>query len=166
MAAALAMPINPVVEVPQLVVAEARSVSNQSRPKVALYRWNFRNDWCDAVDAETDRFLELGYTHRTYICKVFSQPVDGTVALNRWNLTKIDDWVSVLETASADMERFGYRGKKLLGYIYVQPRANTQPINRWNLPATGDWVTVPESASADMERFGYTNKTLIGYAPL
>ena len=136
-----------------------------AQDKVAIYRWNLGNDWVEARADDEAGMLNAGYTHRTFVGYLFREPVEGTVAINRWHFVKTDDWVTVREDESSSMVRFGYTDKVLLGYAYATPRSNTVPLNRWNLIKTGDWVTVPETASADMQRFGYTNKTLVAYAP-
>ncbi len=150
-----------------LIIALSMSLSAycQNTEKVAIYRWYINKDWVDARDDEGEKLVGWGYKNKTFVCYLFKEPQNGTVAINRWNLVSSGDWVTVPESASADMERFGYTSKILLGYAYPVPRANTVAINRWFLERDQDWASSPESASADVQRFGYINKTLIAYTP-
>lgn len=137
----------------------------QNSEKTAIYRWNIKKDWVEARADEGETLAGYGYKNKTFVCFLFKEPQEGTIAINRWNLSSTGDWVSVPESASADMEKFGYTSKILLGYAYPTPKANTVAISRWYLERDKDWVTVPENASADMQRFGYINKTLVAYTP-
>jgi hypothetical protein len=150
-----------------MIIALSLSLSaySQNAQKVAIYRWNINKDWVEARQEEGETLAGYGYKNKTFVCYLFREPQEGTVAINRWNLASTGDWVSVPESASADMERFGYTSKILLGYAYPSPKANTVAINRWYLDRDKDWVTVPESASPNMQRFGYINKTLVAYTP-
>jgi hypothetical protein len=132
---------------------------------ISIYRWNHGNDWVDAREDEEANMVKFGYKNQTFVCKLYAEPKEGTVPINRWLNAKTGDWVSVPEAASEDMQRFGYTSKILLGYGYQTKKPNTYAIYRWELPSTGDWVTVPAFESDKMLEFGYTHKTFVAFTP-
>ena len=138
---------------------------NGQAKKIAIYRWNHGNDWADAREDETPNMEKWGYINKTFVCYLYTEPMNGTIGISRWLLPSPEDWVTAREDESDNLNKWGYKSKILLGYVFQNPRSNTMPISRWNLEKTGDWVTVPETSSAKMQEFGYVSKVLIGYTP-
>ena len=87
-----------------IIIALSMSLSaySQSTEKVAIYRWNYGDDWVDARDDEGEKVAGYGYKNKTFVCYLFKEPQAGTVAINRWNFDK--DWATATEDESAKLQ--------------------------------------------------------------